>query len=190
MTWIQSSSGQRLDLFALRPEAVRLDDIAESLSKICRFTGSPRQPYSVAEHSCIVHDHAPRELRALALLHDAAEYVIGDISGPLKQYVYVYVPSKREFMRAHEFERGLLEVIFPALGVDCTAQGWSDVRAIDKRVLATEAPQVYQNSFDKRREEWGPMAEPLPVRLQWWSAPRAKAEFLLRANACALKGAK
>lgn len=61
--------------------------IARALSKLARFTGHTSEFYSVAEHSVKVSHLAPREHRFEALLHDAAEVLINDLSKPVKMFI-------------------------------------------------------------------------------------------------------
>ena len=84
MTWIQTYTGRKLDLANPNPDDLDLDDIAHALSLICRFTGHVREFYSVAQHCVIVSSLVPPELALSALLHDATEAYIGDVSRPLK----------------------------------------------------------------------------------------------------------
>lgn len=90
-------SGLLVDPMNLRPEEVRIDDIAHHLSMLCRFCGAVREFYSVAEHSVLVcrevelrayrRDIDVREFRyllMLALLHDACEAYLGDVIRPRK----------------------------------------------------------------------------------------------------------
>ncbi len=65
-------------------EDINLLDICHSLSNQCRFTGHTREFYSVAEHSCRVHDILPKELKLAGLLHDASEAYLSDIAKPIK----------------------------------------------------------------------------------------------------------
>lgn len=87
MTWIQTWSGVALDLLDPKPTDIHAEDIAAALSKINRFTGHTSSPYSVASHSLLVMHYARPEHRLQALLHDAAEYAVGDVSTPLKAMV-------------------------------------------------------------------------------------------------------
>lgn len=93
MTWILTQSGQQFDL--LRPTAsmIKPVDIAHALSRLCRFNGHTRAHYSVAQHSLIVASLVPVEHQLVALLHDATEAYIGDMTRPLKavmpEYQYV-----------------------------------------------------------------------------------------------------
>lgn len=86
-------SGRRLDLLDPAPLDVEVEDIAHGLSFVARWNGQTRgqYPYSVAEHSLLVEDlygqlypEAPTRWRLAALLHDAPEYVIGDMISPVK----------------------------------------------------------------------------------------------------------
>lgn len=68
-------------------------DIAAALSRICRFTGhllDSVEHYSVAQHCVIVSDIVEPEHAYAALMHDAVEFVVGDMNGPLKQLVPEY----------------------------------------------------------------------------------------------------
>jgi 5'-deoxynucleotidase YfbR-like HD superfamily hydrolase len=86
-------SGRRLDLLDPTPMDVEVEDIAHGLAFVARWNGQTRGdwPYSVAEHSLLVEqifglaspDPSPR-WRLAALLHDAPEYVIGDMISPVK----------------------------------------------------------------------------------------------------------
>jgi hypothetical protein len=76
-----------------RPLDVDILDIAHSLSMLCRYTGHCRFFYSVAEHSLLVADrveHLGPEVEFEALMHDAAEAYVNDISRPLKQSLRDY----------------------------------------------------------------------------------------------------
>lgn len=70
-----------------QPYDVRIEDIAQHLSRICRFNGALRSDiphYSVAQHSVLVADHVPAPYKLRALLHDAAEAYMGDVIKPVK----------------------------------------------------------------------------------------------------------
>jgi 5'-deoxynucleotidase YfbR-like HD superfamily hydrolase len=89
-------SGRRLDLLDPSPLDIEIEDIAHGLAFVARWNGQTRgeYPYSVAEHSLLVEaiygriarGPAPR-WRLAALLHDAPEYVIGDMISPVKAAV-------------------------------------------------------------------------------------------------------
>src|SRR5437016_10659617 len=86
--WQRMLSGRRLDLLDPSPLDVEIEDIAHGLARVARWNGQTQGAhiYSVAQHSLLVEaiagriepTLAPRE-RLAVLLHDAPEYVIGDI---------------------------------------------------------------------------------------------------------------
>ncbi|MBW7922265.1 MAG: HD family hydrolase [Rubellimicrobium sp.] len=91
--WQRMLSGRRLDLLDPTPMDVEIEDIAHGLAFVARWNGQTagEYPYSVAEHSLLVEDiharmnpAAPPRWRLAALLHDAPEYVIGDMISPVK----------------------------------------------------------------------------------------------------------
>jgi 5'-deoxynucleotidase YfbR-like HD superfamily hydrolase len=84
MSWILTHSGRQFDL--LNPTAAMISprDIAHSLANLCRFNGHTREHYSVAQHSLIVCDLVPTKYQLSALIHDATEAYLGDMTRPLK----------------------------------------------------------------------------------------------------------
>ena len=89
--WILTAHGHEVDLAYTRPNLITLPDVAHALGQINRFNGHCRRPYSVAEHSLLVldiieHLFAPANVhcRLAALLHDAHEAYVGDMSSPVK----------------------------------------------------------------------------------------------------------
>jgi hypothetical protein len=83
--WIQTYTGLAIYPLDPRPEEIELLDIARALSHLCRFTGHTKRFYSVAEHSVHCSRIVPPEHALWALLHDASEAYISDVSRPLKQ---------------------------------------------------------------------------------------------------------
>jgi 5'-deoxynucleotidase YfbR-like HD superfamily hydrolase len=86
-------SGRRLDLLDPAPLDIEIEDIAHGLAFVARWNGQTRgeHPYSVAEHSLLVErivgrldPSLPAQWRLAALLHDAPEYVLGDMISPVK----------------------------------------------------------------------------------------------------------
>lgn len=82
--------GRVIDILDPKPEDIKIEDIANALSKLCRFNGIIKDFYSVAQHCCSCVDMAVSEgvsdkkkLLAL-LLHDASEAYCGDVIRPLK----------------------------------------------------------------------------------------------------------
>lgn len=91
--WQRMISGRRLDLLDPSPFDVEIEDIAHGLARVARWNGQTKgdHAFSVAEHSVVVLQILDRlypgldaKLRLAALLHDAPEYVIGDMISPFK----------------------------------------------------------------------------------------------------------
>jgi 5'-nucleotidase len=91
--WQRMLSGRRLDLIDPSPLDVEIEDIAHGLARVARWNGQTKgeHSFSVAEHSVIVErlcvkfePKLERRWRLAALLHDAPEYVIGDMISPFK----------------------------------------------------------------------------------------------------------
>ena len=94
--WQRMLSGRRLDLLDPSPLDVEVEDIAHGLAFVARWNGQTTGEfaYSVAEHSLLVERifaglgvAQPAKWRLAALLHDAPEYVIGDMISPVKAAV-------------------------------------------------------------------------------------------------------
>jgi uncharacterized protein len=91
--WQRMLSGRRLDLLDPTPMDIEVEDIAHGLAFVARWNGQTHGdwPYSVAEHSLLVEEIFTRQNPGIAprwqlaaLLHDAPEYVIGDMISPVK----------------------------------------------------------------------------------------------------------
>lgn len=94
--WQRMLSGRRLDLLDPSPMDVEIEDIAHGLARVARWNGqtSGDHAFSVAQHSLLVEQIVERitpaatpALLLTALLHDAPEYVIGDMISPVKQAI-------------------------------------------------------------------------------------------------------
>ncbi len=94
--WQRMLSGRRLDLLDPSPLDIEIEDIARGLSFQARWNGQTdgEFPYSVAEHSllveevfCCLYPKEETKWRLAALLHDAPEFVIGDMISPVKAAV-------------------------------------------------------------------------------------------------------
>lgn len=91
--WQRMLSGRRLDLLDPSPVDIEVEDIAHGLARVARWNGQTLgdHAFSVAQHSVVVESVCallepglrPAE-RLMALHHDAAEYVIGDMISPFK----------------------------------------------------------------------------------------------------------
>jgi len=110
-------SGRRLDLLDPSPLDIEIGDIAHGLARVARWNGQTKgdHPFSVAQHCLIVErltgDLRPglaRQYRLAALLHDAPEYVIGDLISPFKAAVGIdYKDFERKLLAAIHIRFGL-----------------------------------------------------------------------------------
>src|SRR5580658_4857733 len=118
-------SGRRLDLLEPSPLDIEIEDIAHGLARVARWNGQTRgsHAFSVAHHSVLnerlVTELSPRlsrEARLMALLHDAPEYVVGDLISPFKAAIGVnYKDLELKLQAAIHLRFGLNAVVSPAL---------------------------------------------------------------------------
>lgn len=115
--WQRMLSGRRLDLLAPSPDDVAIEDIAHGLARVARWNGQTHgaHAFSVAEHAVVVEDIAaalnpdwPNPWRLAALLHDAPEYVIGDLISPFKAAIgFDYKAFENRLLEAIHLRFGL-----------------------------------------------------------------------------------
>ncbi|MBY5412785.1 hypothetical protein HFO61_35270 [Rhizobium leguminosarum] len=132
---IMLASGNWFDLLDPWGSAFTIFDIAQGLSNICRYAGQCKKFYSVAEHSLYVYETA-ENYKLEALLHDATEAFLGDITRPLKQLLPQY----------REIESNVEAAIFARFHLDLNAR--PEVKQADLRVLAAEQAQVMPEGTD------------------------------------------
>lgn len=94
-------SGRQVDPLNLCPADLDIRDIAHNLSLLCRYTGAYPFHYSVAQHSILVADMIAvngynEKVQLAGLLHDAAEYVFGDVNYHLKKLPELAEYNRRE----------------------------------------------------------------------------------------------
>ncbi|MBD3260671.1 MAG: hypothetical protein GF334_03175 [Candidatus Altiarchaeales archaeon] len=162
MTWIQTKTGKKFDFFNPTLDSICIEDIAHALANLCRFSGHTKMFYSVAEHSVWVSVQAPPDLKLEALLHDAAEAYLGDVSRPLKRMLpqYKLLEGKIERRIAEKF--GL---VYP----------WPDaIKAIDNRMLITERNQLMGRSS----WTWEDEAKPYGIAVACLEPVQAKLAFM------------
>lgn len=115
--WQRMLSGRRLDLLNPSPADIDIADIAHGLARVARWNGQTKgeHAFSVAQHVLLVeeithalHPEWPDRWRLAALLHDAAEYVIGDLISPFKTVIGLDYKA---------FETKLLEAIHLRFGL-------------------------------------------------------------------------
>jgi len=183
--WQRMLSGRRLDLLDPSPLDVEIDDIAHGLARVARWNGQTHGDYafSVAEHSVIVEDICgrlhpgwPDPWRLAALLHDGAEYVIGDMISPFKAALgddYKAVETRLE--RAIRLRFGL-----PA---DLPETVKKAIKRADKICAFFEATQIAGFSVEEARRFFGRPPAGLRVEIAPVSAANAQARFLGRFEA-------
>ena len=142
--WQRMLSGRRLNLLEPSPLDIEIEDIAHGLSRVARWTGqtSGNWAFSVAEHSVLVEtileryrNNAPTEWRLAALIHDAAEYVIGDLISPFKAAVGLDYKA---------FERNLQSAIHIRFGLPATLPKTAQIliKRADRASAYVEAIQL------------------------------------------------
>lgn len=179
-------SGRRLDLLDPSPLDVEIEDIAHGLARVARWNGQTygAHIFSVAQHSLLVEEIAGRlepgaaaATRLAALLHDAAEYVIGDIISPFKAVIgdgYSAVESR--LMAAVRVRFGL-----PA---ETAAATLKLLKRADATAAFLEATRLAGFSLAEARSFFGrPDGAPPNVDLTPWPAEIAERRFLDRFEA-------
>lgn len=189
--WIQTFTGRAFDLSNPRPEMVDAEDIAHSLSMLCRYTGHCAWFYSVAQHSILVSEivaaTAP-ELGLAALMHDADEAYTNDWSSPMKALM------RRDDDDHPTGERSVPLLVAQQIGKCIRARFHYAVTDAERRLikhadltaLATEKRDLFGPA---PQEGWGDatgfsMPEPLDTPIQRIPDPGYwKARFLERFRA-------
>ena len=162
---IMLASGNWFDLLDPWNSVFTIEDIAHGLSNICRYAGQCRKFYSVAEHSVLVSS-VVQECKLEALLHDATEAFLGDITRPLKQLLPCY----------GELEKRIETVIFERFGLDLKAR--REIAAVDLSVLAAEQALM----MPKGTDAWAIKAGIVPaeIRIRYLSPGKARSSFMQR----------
>jgi len=187
--WQRMLSGRRLDLLDPSPLDVEIADIAHGLARVARWNGQTNGPhiFSVAQHTLLVEavmrEHSPRidhRVRLAALLHDAPEYVIGDMISPFKAVLDgAYKAVEKRLLSAIHIRFGLPATLPP----DVTRQ----IKASDKGAAYLEATLLAGFAEAEARRLFG--RDPgLPAAtvhdyLTPWSAAKAEKRFLARFKA-------
>ena len=142
--WQRMLSGRRLDLLDPSPLDIEIEDIAHGLARVARWNGQTKgdQAFSVAQHCVLVEQIAfhldpklDRHAQLATLLHDAPEYVIGDMISPFKAALgYDYKAFEHRLMAAIHVRFGL-----PA---KCSDGREIEIKKADRMAAYLEATQL------------------------------------------------
>ena len=186
--WQRMLSGRRLDLLDPSPLDVEIEDIAHGLSRVARWNGQTVGPnaFSVAQHCLVVEDivgafnpRYSRSCRLMALLHDAPEYVIGDLISPFKAAIGLdYKAFEKRLMRAIHTRFGLPAEPSPAVA--------AEIKSADHVAAYFEATRLAGFSEEEAARYFG-RPEGLPDdlagrldQLSGWPTSEAQQRFLER----------
>ena len=184
--WQRMLSGRRLDLLDPSPLDIEVADIAHGLARVARWNGQTHGThiFSVAQHTLLVEavmrEQTPRvdhRLRLAALLHDAPEYVIGDMISPFKAVIGgAYKVVEHRLLAAIHIRFGLP----PTLADEITKA----IKAADRGAAYLEATHLagFSEAEAKRLFGGDPGLAEATVRdyLTPWTAARAEKQFLAR----------
>ena len=179
-------SGRRLDLLDPSPLDIEIADIAHGLARVARWNGQTRGThiFSVAQHTLLVEavmreqtPHVDLRIRLAALLHDAPEYVIGDMISPFKVVLGGdYKAVEKRLLAAIHIRFGL-----PPVLADATTQA---IKAADRGAAYLEATELagFAQAEAKRLFGRDPGLPPANLRdyLTPWTAAKAEKRFLAR----------
>jgi len=184
--WQRMLSGRRLDLLDPSPLDIEIEDIAHGLARVARWNGQTlgAHAFSVAQHSLQVEEIcrtlAPdwdRRKRLMALLHDAPEYVIGDMISPFKAVLGGdYKTVEKRLLAAIHIRFGLPPVLAPEIE--------RQIKDADRGAAYLEATELAGFAQAEARRLFGrDPGLPASTRQDYltpWTAAKAEKRFLAR----------
>jgi hypothetical protein len=171
--WIQTYTG--IQFYPLDPkiESINIEDIAHSLSMLCRFTGHCREFYSVAQH-CVLASYIPEYKYQLSvLLHDSAEAYIGDIAKPFKRSLMVDISENDSCIPIDiiNIENRITDLIYKKFQVEHHS---TVIKECDQIMFATEVRDLMVHFLLKEPKE------PLLDKITPWTPKVSENKFLQR----------
>jgi len=141
--------GKLIDPFNPDPDMINLVDIAHALSNICRWNGHTMKFHSVAEHSIFVQNIVQsREDKLAAMLHDASEAYIADITRPVKHRLANYSDVEHNLMMVISKKFGFQFPLSVAVReADDFALKWEYVNIVMAERVQTMTPIVAKRAF-------------------------------------------
>jgi 5'-deoxynucleotidase YfbR-like HD superfamily hydrolase len=184
--WQRMLSGRRLDLLDPSPLDIEIEDIAHGLARVARWNGqtSGAHIFSVAQHCLLVEALARANVprldnarRLTVLLHDAPEYVIGDMISPFKAVIGdAYKVTERRLLAAIHLRFGLPAKTSPEVE--------ALTKAADQQAAYLEATRLAGFEATEARKFFGkpPVFSAVMERdyLKPWPAELAEARFAER----------
>jgi 5'-deoxynucleotidase YfbR-like HD superfamily hydrolase len=175
-------SGRRLDLLDPSPMDIEIEDIAHGLARVARWNGQTvgEHAFSVAQHSVVVEEivaHIQPDIeprwRLAALLHDASEYVIGDMISPFKAALgYDYALFEERLETAIHVRFGLPARVPPPIK--------ALIKQADRACAFFEATQLAGFSPEEALTLFGPPPGGYGLKIEPQAASEAQAHYLRR----------
>lgn len=162
-------SGKIVDLDNLRVNDIDIEDIAHSLSMICRFNGHTSEFYSVAQHSILVALISPDDLKLDGLLHDATEMLIGDIIRPIKHLFKDYIALENRLWSTIASRYGLNDPMDPRIDF------------ADKTALKAELKRFMPNGHEIANSAFAAYPD-ISFHIESWNHEVVKTLFLEKFN--------
>lgn len=167
-------SNQFVDLLNPKVEDIDIRDIARGLAFECRYNGQIKRFYSVASHSILACRFAPKELKLEALLHDAEEAYIKDLTRGLKLSLNQRCYDDNLTSCYKKIALNLKNRIADRFKLSRLNMDWKVIKDIDNRLLITEAQELCN-----RVSDWNLDFIPYnSVRLPEWSFGETIEKFL------------
>jgi 5'-nucleotidase len=184
--WQRMLSGRRLDLLDPSPLDIEIADIAHGLARVARWNGQTRGAhiFSVAQHTLLVEavmrEQTPRvdvRVRLAALLHDAPEYVVGDMISPFKAVLGGdYKAVEARLLSAIHVRFGLPPVLVAEIA--------RRIKEADRGAAYLEATELAGFAQAEARRLFGrDPGLPMATRQEYltpWTAAKAEKQFLAR----------